>query len=74
MNALEVARVLVVGYVLLACSLVGRAIRAIRRADAHKPSPCHADTDGDWLDDQPAEVLSDAEVERQFARLAGWVQ
>lgn len=49
---------------------------------ARRPSPPVDDqpesvaVDEDWLADQPAEVvnLTDDEVERRFARLAGWVE
>lgn len=41
------------------------------------PGWCPCDScadDAGWLDDQPAEALSDAEVQRRFARICGWVQ
>lgn len=51
----------------------------IRRGDQQlaepEPSP-QPSWDEHWLDVWPAETLelSDAEVERRFARIAGWVQ
>ncbi len=81
MTSLVFAKFLVTGYALLACSLISQAIRAIRRADAHRPCPCDAESgavwDETWVDVWPTDTwpeLTDAEVERRFARQVGWVE
>jgi hypothetical protein len=61
-------------YVLLAALCRAAARGDEQLADIDSPTDPEPAWDEHWVDVWPTDDLTDAEVERRFARIVGWVQ